>query len=77
LETEMTVLNTFRRNGLSMYMPEFMQLRNYLSVFPFMMPEGLWSDICRTNAIQRARASNVANILPVVADNQVFLQGLP
>ena len=77
LETEMTVLNTFRRNGLSMYMPEFMQLRNYLSVFPFMMPEGLWSDICRSNAIQRARASNVANILPVVADNQVCLQGLP
>lgn len=77
LETEMAVLNTFRRNGLSMYMPEFMQLRNYLSVFPFMMPEGLWSDICRSNAIQRARASNVANILPVVADNQVCLQGLP
>lgn len=77
LETEMTVLNTFRRNGLSMYMPEFMQLRNYLSVFPFMMPEGLWSDICRSNAIQRARASNVANILPVVADNQVCRQGLP
>lgn len=69
LETEMMVLNTFRRNGLSMYMPEFMQLRNYLSVFPFMMPEGLWSDICRSNAIQRARASNVANILPVAVSH--------
>ncbi|EAY0560434.1 type IV secretion system protein TraC [Salmonella enterica] len=77
LNTEMTVLNTYRRNGLSMFMPEFMQLRNYLSVFPFMMGEGLWSDICRTNAIHRARASNVANLLPVVADNQVCRQGLP
>ncbi|UCQ29563.1 type IV secretion system protein TraC (plasmid) [Edwardsiella tarda] len=77
LNTEMAVLNTFRRNGLSMFSPEFMQLRNYLSIFPFMMPEGLWRDICRTNAIQRARASNVANLLPVVADNQVCRQGLP
>lgn len=77
LDTELSVLNTFRANGLSLFNPEFMQLRNYLGMLPFMMTEGLWSDMRRSGATLRASAFNVANLLPVVADNRVSSRGLP
>lgn len=77
LMCELALQNTFRANGISLCSPTFMQLRNWLSLFPFMMPEGLWSDMRRSGATLRAESFNVANLLPVVADNRICPKGVP
>lgn len=77
LMAEMALMNTFTGNGLTVSSPTFMQLRNYLALFPFKMQEGLWSDMRRAGATFRAEAFNVANLLPVVADNRISPRGLP
>ncbi|WP_058914195.1 type IV secretion system protein TraC [Entomohabitans teleogrylli] len=77
LMSELALNNTFNANGLALAPPTFMQMRNYLSLFPFMMQEGLWGDMRRSGATLRAEAFNVANLLPVVADNRISPAGLP
>ncbi|KML22957.1 conjugal transfer protein TraC [Leclercia adecarboxylata] len=77
LMCELALNNTFNANGISLCSPTFMQMRNYLSLFPFMMHEGLWGDMKRTGATLRAESFNVANLLPVVADNRISPKGLP
>lgn len=77
LMCELALQNTFRANGISLCSPTFMQLRNWMSLFPFLMAEGLWSDMHRSNATLRAEAFNVANLLPVVADNRICPKGVP
>ncbi len=77
LMCELALNNTFRANGIALCPPTFMQMRNYLALFPFMMPEGLWSDMRRSGATLRAESFNVANLLPVVADNRICPKGVP
>lgn len=77
LMAEMSLMNTFVGNGLVVSSPTYMQLRNYLALFPFKMQEGLWKDMRRSGATFRAEAFNVANLLPVVADNRISPRGLP
>lgn len=77
LNAEMALMNTFNSNGLTLSPPSFMQLRNYMALFPFVMQEGLWGDMKRSNGTLRANAFNVANLLPVVADNRICRSGLP
>ncbi|HHR6502985.1 TPA: type IV secretion system protein TraC [Providencia alcalifaciens] len=77
LNAEMALMNTFNSNGLTLSPPSFMQLRNYMALFPFVMQEGLWGDMKRSNGTLRASAFNVANLLPVVADNRICRSGLP
>lgn len=77
LMAEMSLMNTFVGNGLVISSPTHMQLRNYLALFPFKMQEGLWADMRRSGATLRAESFNVANMLPVVADNRISPRGLP
>lgn len=77
LQAEMALMNTFSTNKLTLCSPSFMQLRNYLALFPFMMQEGLWGDMVRSGGTMRAKSFNVANLLPVVADNRICRSGLP
>lgn len=77
LEAEMALMNTYTTNHLKLCPPTFMQLRNYLALFPFVMQEGLWGDMVRSGGTLRAKAFNVANLLPVVADNRICQKGLP
>lgn len=77
LMCELALNNTFRANGIALCPPTFMQMRNYLALFPFMMPEGLWNDMRRSGATLRAESFNVANLLPVVADNRICPKGVP
>lgn len=77
LMSELSLNNTFNANGLTLAPPTFMQMRNYLSLFPFMMHEGLWGDMQRSGATLRAESFNVANLLPVVADNRISPTGIP
>lgn len=76
-KNENAVLNTYRNNGLSLFSPTFMQMRNYLSIFPFLPQEGLWSDLKRTSATLRAEAFHVANMFPIIGDNRGNNKGLP
>lgn len=77
LKAEMALMNTYTTNRLKLCSPTFMQLRNYLALFPFVMQEGLWGDMVRSGGTLRAKAFNVANLLPVVADNRICQKGLP
>lgn len=77
LKAEMALMNTYTTNKLTLCPPTFMQLRNYLSLFPFMMQEGLWGDMVRSGGTMRAKSFNVANLLPVVADTRICRSGLP
>nr|WP_282564855.1 type IV secretion system protein TraC [Providencia rettgeri] len=77
LNAEMALMNTFNSNGLTLTPPSFMQLRNYMALFPFVMQEGLWGDMKRSSGTLRAESFNVANLLPVVADNRICRSGLP
>ncbi|MGC4884223.1 type IV secretion system protein TraC [Providencia hangzhouensis] len=77
LEAEMVLMNTYTTNRLKLCPPTFMQLRNYLALFPFVMQEGLWGDMVRSGGTLRAKTFNVANLLPVVADNRICQKGLP
>ncbi|MGE4687767.1 type IV secretion system protein TraC [Yersinia enterocolitica] len=73
---EQQVLNTFKKNGLRMYSPTYMQMRNYMAMFPFMAAEGLWDDIKASGATCRAESTQVVNLLPVIADNRLCQSGL-
>ena len=77
LKAEMALMNTYTTNRLTLCPPTFMQLRNYLALFPFVMQEGLWGDMVRSGGTLRAKSFNVANLLPVVADNRICQKGLP
>ncbi|MGF7410764.1 type IV secretion system protein TraC [Providencia alcalifaciens] len=77
LKAEMALMNTYTTNKLTLCPPTFMQLRNYLAMFPFVMQEGLWGDMVRSGGTLRAKTFNVANLMPVVADNRICQSGLP
>lgn len=76
LACEQQIVNTFKKNGLSLYSPVYMQMRNYLAMFPFMAGEGLWDDLKASGATCRAESTQVVNLLPLVADNRLCQGGL-
>lgn len=76
LSCERVLQNTFKKNGLSMYAPTFMQFRNYLAMFPFIATEGLWQDLRKTGATNRAESFQAANLFPVIGDNKLCAEGL-
>lgn len=76
LKTEQQIVNTFRKNGLSLSSTTFMQMTHYLSMFPFMANEGLFNDLKIMGSTRRARSDNASNLLPVVADNRLCSGGL-
>lgn len=76
LVCEQQVINTFKKNGLSLYAPVYMQMRSFLTMFPFMAAEGLWEDLKTSGATCRAESTQVVNLLPLVADNRLSGKGL-
>lgn len=76
LVCEQQVLNTFRKNGITLFSPTFMQFRNWLAMLPFMHQEGLWEDLKTGGATCRAESIQAVNLLPVVADNRLCDGGL-
>jgi len=73
---EQQIINTFKKNGLQLYSPVFMQMRNYMAMFPFMAGEGLWEDLKSSGATCRAESTQAVNLLPIVADNRLCQGGL-
>jgi conjugal transfer ATP-binding protein TraC len=76
LTCEQQVLNTFRKNGIVLTSPMYMQMRNWMAMLPFMHGEGLWDDLKRSGATCRAESSQAVNLLPIVADNRLSATGL-
>ncbi|OIX90666.1 type IV secretion system protein TraC [Pantoea sp. Ae16] len=76
LVCEQQIANTFKKNGLTLYAPKYMQMRNWMAMFPFMAAEGLWEDLRTTGATCRAESAQVVNLLPVIADNRLCAGGL-
>ncbi|MGA5657866.1 type IV secretion system protein TraC [Rahnella contaminans] len=73
---EQQVINTFKKNGLQLYAPTYMQMRNYMAMFPFMAAEGLWDDMKASGATCRTESTQVVNLMPLVADNRLCGGGL-
>ncbi|MEI7412151.1 type IV secretion system protein TraC [Pectobacterium aroidearum] len=76
LEVEQDILNSFRKNGFEMISPRFNHMRNFLTSLPFMAGEGLFKQLKESGCVQRAKSFNVANLIPVVADNPLTPAGL-
>lgn len=76
LVCEQQIINTFKKNGLTLYSPKYMQMRNWMAMFPFMAAEGLWDDLKTSGATCRAESAQVVNLLPVIADNRLCSGGL-
>ena len=76
LVCEQQVLNTFRKNGIELISPDYMQFRNWMAMLPFIHAEGLWDDIRMGGATCRAESRQVVNLAPVVADNRLCSGGL-
>ncbi|HHQ4545262.1 TPA: type IV secretion system protein TraC [Aeromonas veronii] len=76
LVCEQQIVNTFKKNGLNLSSPVYMQMRNYLAMFPFCAGEGLWDDLKASGATRRCESTQVVNLLPIVADNRLCAKGL-
>jgi len=76
LVCEQQVINTFKKNGLQLCSPTYMQMRNYMAMLPFMAGEGLWEDMKASGATCRCESTQVVNLFPVVADNRLCAGGL-
>lgn len=76
LTCEQKVINTFKKNGLELYSPQYMQHRNWMSMLPFMAQEGLWSDLKASGATNRCESIQAVNLMPVIADNRLCQKGL-
>lgn len=76
LVCEQQVINTFKKNGMNLCSPTYMQFRNWMAMLPFIHAEGLWEDIKVGGATLRAESIQGVNLLPVVADNRLCLGGL-
>lgn len=76
LVCEQQIINTFKKNGLQLCSPVFMQMRNYLAMFPFCAGEGLWDDLKASGATRRCESTQAVNLLPIVADNRLCRSGL-
>ncbi|EBP9162745.1 type IV secretion system protein TraC, partial [Salmonella enterica] len=76
LETEQDILNSFRKNGFELISPRFNHMRNFLTCLPFMAGKGLFKQLKEAGVVQRAESFNVANLMPLVADNPLTPAGL-
>nr|WP_011282403.1 type IV secretion system protein TraC [Salmonella enterica]AAY88116.1 conjugative transfer assembly protein [Salmonella enterica subsp. enterica serovar Dublin] len=76
LETEQDILNSFRKNGFELISPRFNHMRNFLACLPFMAGKGLFKQLKEAGVVQRAESFNVANLMPLVADNPLTPAGL-
>ncbi len=76
LVCEQQVINTFKKNGIELFSPTYMQFRNWIAMIPFIHAEGLWEDIKMGGATCRAESIQAVNLLPVVADNRLCQGGL-
>ncbi|PVU53525.1 hypothetical protein CP554_28675, partial [Klebsiella pneumoniae] len=69
-------LNSFRKNGFELISPRFNHMRNFLTCLPFMAGKGLFKQLKEAGVVQRAESFNVANLMPLVADNPLTPAGL-
>ncbi|HBH5214890.1 TPA: type IV secretion system protein TraC [Escherichia coli] len=76
LEVEQDILNSFRKNGFELISPRFNHMRNFLTCLPFMAGKGLFKQLKEAGVVQRAESFNVANLMPLVADNPLTPAGL-
>lgn len=73
---EQDILNSFRKNGFELISPRFNHMRNFLTCLPFMAGKGLFKQLKEAGVVQRAESFNVANLMPLVADNPLTPAGL-
>ncbi|MEZ8082812.1 type IV secretion system protein TraC [Enterovibrio norvegicus] len=71
-----SAINAFRSGGLDMQVVSMLQSQSLLSILPFMMTDGFWTDCDRAGRIHTVKTSNVVNLLPVLLDVKNFSGGM-
>lgn len=74
---EQEAITMYRKNGIQLQSAKYQQMRNYLTMFPFMIQEDLWDDLKKTGAALRTTAFSALNLLPVVSESTLTGQGSP
>jgi conjugal transfer ATP-binding protein TraC len=69
-------INTFRSNGIELYRPRYIQFIYYLAALPFFSSEGLFQSLKKVGRVQRMKHTNVANLLPIVAEFKGSAKGV-
>lgn len=68
-------ISAFRVNGMDLYTIKYQQLQSFMSVLPFVVGEGLWSDLAILGRINKITSWNLTNMLPLVADYKGEMNG--
>lgn len=63
-----STIASFRINGIDLYSIRYQHLQSFLSILPFTLDQGLWSDLQVLGRLNTMTTWNLANILPIVAD---------
>ena len=61
-------ISAYRLNGFELYPIKYQQLQSYLSVLPFVVEQGLWSDLSLLGRLNTMTTWNLSNLLPLVAE---------
>ena len=75
-QDQSAAITCFRLNGMELGNIHYQQLPSYLATLPFMVSEGLWSDLGVMGRLKKLTSWNMANLLPVVADYKCSQHGL-
>ncbi|WP_439126962.1 type IV secretion system protein TraC [Rosenbergiella collisarenosi] len=74
---EQQALNLYRKNGIQLEQAKRQQLRNYMTLYPFIIQEELWKDLKTTNVVLRTKSFNALNLAPIVTENSLSGSGTP
>lgn len=69
-------ISCFGSNGFQLVAAQYIQLPLFLSIFPFLEAEGLWTDLKIFQMVRRMRLSEVVSLLPVIGDFIVAKSGV-
>ncbi|KFI12060.1 type IV secretion system protein TraC [Vibrio coralliilyticus] len=66
----------FEGAGLSIIKMNMLQSQSLLSVLPFMMSDGFWSDAVKAGRVRKVKSSNLVNFFPLVLDFKRLRPGI-
>jgi conjugal transfer ATP-binding protein TraC len=73
---ESAAISCYRYNGIELFNTKYMQLQSFLAVLPFLLSEGLFSDLKKAGRLKTMTTWNLANLLPLVADDKLGRKGV-
>lgn len=72
-----SVIDCYRKNGITLSVTKYLQLQSMYSALPFMMSEGMFDDLKKAHRIKTLTTWNAVNFMPLVGDYKLGLTGVP